>query len=102
MVSLRTREMAIRLALGAAPAALQRRVLKEAVLITAVGVVLGLGAALLLTPFLSALLYQVAPTDPVTLLGAATLLLGVALGASWIPARRAAATAPATVLRGDG
>jgi predicted permease len=102
IVSLRTREMAIRVALGAEPARLQRQVLGEAVALTGVGVAVGLGAAVVLTPFLSALLYQVAPTDPVTLAAATTLMLGVSLVASWIPARRAAATAPASALRVDG
>jgi len=63
--------------------------------------VLGLGAAVMLMRFLSTLLFGVAPTDPVTLLGAVVVMTGVAVAASWIPARRAAAVDPATALRAD-
>lgn len=101
MVSLRAREMAVRVALGAEPGALRRLVLKQALAVAAFGVVLGLGAATMLTRFLSALLFDVAPTDPATLLGAAALMSGVAVAASWVPARRAAAIDPASTLRAD-
>ncbi|MGH7732557.1 MAG: FtsX-like permease family protein, partial [Gemmatimonadales bacterium] len=76
-------------------------VLRQAVSITAVGIVLGLGATVLLMRFLSALLFDVAPTDPATLLGAVALMSVVAVVASWVPARRAAALDPAAVLRTD-
>ena len=66
MVSLRAREMAVRIALGAEPVALRRLVLKQAVLVTALGITLGLGATLLLMRLLTALLFDVAPTDPAT------------------------------------
>ena len=70
--------------------------------VAVVGIALGLLAALVLLRFLSALLFQVAPTDPATLLGAIALMSGVAVVASWLPARRAAAIDPATALRADG
>ncbi len=101
MVSLRAREMAVRLALGAAPAALRGLVLRQAAAVVAWGVVLGLGAALALTRSLASLLYGVAPGDPATLAAAAVLLTAVAGIASWLPARRAAATDPAAALRTD-
>src|SRR5690348_7855124 len=90
MVSLRGREMAVRLALGAQPAALRRQVLMQAVGVAAVGIALGLGASMMVTRFLAALLFGVTPTDPVTLASAAVLMTIVAVMASWFPARRAA------------
>ncbi|HVO35306.1 MAG TPA: FtsX-like permease family protein [Gemmatimonadales bacterium] len=90
MVSLRGREMAVRMALGAAPAALSRLVLAQAAAVAAFGIVLGIAAALLLTRSLASLLYGVVPGDPVTLLGAAALMAAVSAAASWLPARRAA------------
>jgi predicted lysophospholipase L1 biosynthesis ABC-type transport system permease subunit len=102
MVGLRTREMAVRMALGAQAAGLRWLVLRQAGAVAAMGIVLGTGVALIVTRFLSALLFDVGPTDPVALLGAAVALATVAGVASWVPARRAAATAPASILRGDG
>jgi putative ABC transport system permease protein len=101
MVRLRARELAVRLSLGAEPRALQRLVLKQAAAVAAVGIALGLAAALVGTRFLAALLFGVAPDDPATLLGAAAVMAGVTAAASWWPARRAALTDPATVLRSD-
>lgn len=101
MVSLRGREMAVRMALGAQPAALRLQVLGQAVAVTAIGIVVGLGATMLLMRFIAALLFDIAPTDPAMLLGAAFLMAGVAVAASWIPARRAAAIDPARALRTD-
>ncbi|HWG53604.1 MAG TPA: ABC transporter permease [Gemmatimonadaceae bacterium] len=101
MVSLRAREMAVRTALGAQPAALRRLVLTQAIAVAAFGIVLGVGAALLLMRFLAALLFEVAPNDPTTLLAAVAVMAIVAVMASWFPARRAAATDPAAALRAD-
>ncbi len=101
MVSLRTREMAVRIALGAQPGALRRLVLQQAMAVTALGIALGLGATMVLTRFLTALLFDVAPTDPATLLGAVALMSGVAVAAAWFPARRAAVIDLATALRPD-
>lgn len=100
-VSLRAREIAVRLALGACPAHVRRMVARQAVTVGAVGVALGLAAALATTRFMAMLLFGVAPTDPATLAGAAALLLAVALAAAWLPARRAAATDPAGALRAE-
>ena len=101
MVSLREREMAVRMALGAQPGALQRKVLAQALLVAAAGIVVGLGVALLSMRVITALLFDVAPNDPTTLLGAVAVMTLVAIAASWIPARRAAAIDPATMLRMD-
>jgi predicted permease len=101
MVSLREREIAVRMALGAQPGALRRRVLSQAMAVAAVGIVVGLGVTLLSMRVISTLLFDVAPDDIITLVGAVIVMGAVALVASWIPARRAAAIDPATTLRTD-
>ncbi|HET7550925.1 MAG TPA: ABC transporter permease [Gemmatimonadaceae bacterium] len=101
MVSLREREIAVRMALGAQPGALRRRVLGEAMAVAVVGIVVGLGVTLLSMRVIAALLFEVAPNDAATLAGAVAVMGVVALAASWIPARRAAAVDPATTLRTD-
>jgi ABC-type lipoprotein release transport system permease subunit len=65
------------------------------------GVVIGLVAALALTRYLRTLLFEISPTDPLTLGGVAAILLVVALAASWLPARRAAHVDPAVALRAE-
>ncbi|MGH7632282.1 MAG: FtsX-like permease family protein, partial [Gemmatimonadaceae bacterium] len=101
MVSLRARELAVRTALGAQPGALRRLVLTQAIAVAALGIVLGVGATLLLMRFLASLLFDVAPNDPPTLLAAVVVMAIVAVVASWFPARRAAAADPAAALRAD-
>ena len=76
-----------------------REVLGEASWMSAAGIAIGLGAAFVLARFVRSMLYGVTASDPVTLSGAALLLLIVALGASWIPARRAANVQPVEALR---
>lgn len=98
-VSQRTNEIGIRLALGALPAQIRGMVLRESTWITAAGLVAGVAGALALTRLVKSMLYGIAPYDPVTLLAAVLLLLGVALLASWIPARRAAGVQPMEALR---
>jgi predicted permease len=99
VVSMRTREIAVRLALGAQPAEVRRMVSRQALRVAAIGIALGLAGAVAVTRLLAALLFGVSPTDPPTLLGAAALLAVVALVASWLPARRAAGVDPAEALR---
>jgi predicted lysophospholipase L1 biosynthesis ABC-type transport system permease subunit len=99
MVSLRTREIGVRLALGAQPAAVSRMVALQGVTAAATGIAVGLVGAAVVTRVLAALLFQVSATDPMAFVGAAALLFVVALLASWLPARRAASVAPAEVLR---
>ena len=71
-------------------------------MITAAGAVIGLGAALAGSQLLRGLLFQVSPSDPVTLAGVALLLVAVGLAAAYLPARRATQVDPAQVLRTDG
>lgn len=99
VVSQRTRELGIRVALGATPADLLRLVIGSGVGLAGVGVVIGAGAAALLTHQLAALLYGIAPLDPMTFGGAAAVLLAAAGAASFIPARRAARVDPVVAMR---
>lgn len=99
VVTLRTREIAVRMALGAAPGVVRRMVLLQGSRVALAGVVLGIAGALGATRVLSALLYGVAPGDVPTIAVAAILLLLTALAATWLPARRASAVQPAGALR---
>jgi len=98
-VSRRTNEIGLRMALGAEPGRVLRMVLGEATWIAAIGVVAGLGCALALGRLIASQLYGLNASDPATLLISAALLIAVALGASWIPARRAASVDPMRALR---
>ncbi len=98
-VTARTREMGIRMALGAARGDVLQMVLRQAAILAAVGLAAGFAASLGVTRFLSSLLFEVRATDLVTLAAIAALLAAVALGASYWPARRAAAVDPSTALR---
>ena len=101
LVAMRTREIGLRLALGARPADVRRMVVRRALGDAAIGVVVGLAGALALTREISTVLYSVRPTDPVSLLSAAALLLITAMGASWLPARRATRIDPTEALRAE-
>jgi ABC-type antimicrobial peptide transport system permease subunit len=101
MVSLRTREIGVRMALGAAPREIGLMVSRQGITMAAVGVIIGLVAAVGLTRYLRALLFEISPTDPLTLGAVALGLLAVALAASWLPARRAARVEPAVALRSE-
>ena len=101
LVALRTREIGVRLALGARPADVRRMVVRRAVGDAAIGVAVGLTGAVALTRGLATLLFNVSPTDPAALGAASALLLLTAIVASWLPARRAAQLDPAIALRGD-
>jgi len=98
-VSLRQREIGVRIALGAQPGQVRRMISRAGVGLAALGVLIGVVVALGVTRFLQSLLYDVSPTDPLTLIGTCIVLLLVALAASWIPARRAAAVDPSEALR---
>jgi putative ABC transport system permease protein len=100
-VAQRTRELGIRLALGAARSDVVGSVVRQAARLSAIGVCAGLTAALLLTRLIESLLFEVSPTDPWTLGGAAVGLLGVALAAALVPARRVLLVHPAITLRCD-
>ena len=89
----------MRIAPGAQPADLLGIVLRRGMLLAGIGVLAGLAGAFWLTRFLSSLLFGVAPTDPVTFGTIPLLLAGVALLASYIPARRATKVDPMVALR---
>jgi cell division protein FtsX len=99
LVAERTQEMGIRLALGANPPAILRLVLGQGMILTAVGLVLGLAGAAILTRTLSGLIYGVGTLDPLTFIAVPALLSVVALVACLLPARRAASVDPITTLR---
>ena len=98
-VSLRTREVGIRIALGARGSDVLAMVLRQGLALAGAGLVVGLATSLAVTRFLSSLLYEVRPTDFMTSLGVAVLLVAVALAASYIPARRATKVDPTVALR---
>lgn len=100
-VTERTREIAIRMALGATREDVERRTLRQAVALALAGVALGLAAASGVTRYLVSLLYNVKPLDAVTLSGAVVVLLVCAALAGWIPARRAASVEPMEALRSE-
>ena len=101
MVALRTRELGIRVALGADPRQLARTVAMRGLKLIAVGVVGGFALYALAAPFLRAFLYGVTTNDPLTLIGATLALIGTASLASWLPARRAARVDPVEALRAE-
>jgi putative ABC transport system permease protein len=100
-VSQRIREIGVRIAMGARPGTVLGQVLRQGARLAGVGLVLGLGAALAGGRFVSSLLYEVEPSDPVSLLGAGAALFTVALMACAVPAWRASRVPPAEALRSD-
>ncbi|MGH9940494.1 MAG: ABC transporter permease, partial [Blastocatellia bacterium] len=98
-VSQRTREIGIRMALGARTADVLKLVVGQGLRMAFVGVALGLLAALAATRLMKSLLYGVSATDPLTFIAIALLLIGVALAACWIPARRATKVDPIVTLK---
>jgi putative ABC transport system permease protein len=100
-VSHRTREIGVRMALGAAPSQVRRMVLGEAAISLIVGGTAGLIVAWWLTTFLKTLLYGITPHDPWAFAGACLMLVVVALAASYLPARRASKVDPAVALRSE-
>jgi ABC-type antimicrobial peptide transport system permease subunit len=98
-VSLRTRELGIRIALGATGSQVSRLVLRQGVLLALAGVAVGGTGAYWLTRLLSKLLFGVSATDPLTFVGVAGLLTVIAALASYVPARRAARVDPLLAMR---
>lgn len=101
LVSRRTREFGVRMAIGASPRDVLALVVREAAATTAAGLAIGLVMGVLLGLALSVAIYQVKPYDPITLGGATAILALSSIVASVIPARRAAAVMPMTALRND-
>jgi ABC-type antimicrobial peptide transport system permease subunit len=100
-VGSRTKEFGIKLALGAQPGALRRAVLRQGMLLTAVGVLVGVVGALALTQTIKSLLFEVSATDPVVFTSIPVLLVVVALLACYTPARRATKVDPLEALRDE-
>lgn len=100
-VTLRTRELGVRMALGARPSDVAMLVTGQGALLGLAGIAAGLGAFALIARFLQSFLYGVSPADPVTLIATSTLLIAIAGLASWIPAHRASRVDPAETLRAD-
>jgi predicted permease len=98
-VSQRRREIGLRMALGAAQASVLRLILKQGMSLVLTGVLIGFGAALLVGRLLSRMLYGVGASDPISVAGAAVVLLAVALLACYLPARRASRVDPLVALR---
>jgi putative ABC transport system permease protein len=100
-VSLRTHEIGIRMSLGATASDVLRMVLLNAITVYAVGALIGLAGALLLSRLLRTMLYEVRPSDPITVAVAAILVILVAILASYLPARSATHVDPTVALRHD-
>jgi predicted permease len=98
-VARRTGEIGIRMALGAQPRDVAWPILREALTLAAIGVAIGLPAALALVGLIRSIFYGIEPHDPLTTIGAAVLMVAVAALAAWIPARRAARVDPMVALR---
>jgi len=100
-VAQRTREIGIRMALGARSSDVTRLMLTQGLGPCLAGISVGMAAALIMTRLLSGFLFGVQPTDPVTFLGVCFLLIAVALVACWLPARRASRVDPMVALRNE-
>jgi predicted permease len=100
-VTLRTRELGVRIALGAQPSAVAAMMTRQGIALTAAGIVSGLALFALVARFLQSFLFGVAPGDPVTLAAASLLLVLIAAAASWVPARRASRVDPVEALRAE-
>lgn len=100
-VSQRTREIGIRMALGAPQQTVRQMFVRHGFVLTIIGVVCGLAVSLALTRLMSTLLYEVSPMDPITYVSVPVILLGAALLASYIPARKATTIDPVDALRAE-
>ena len=98
-VGQRRGEIGVRMAMGARPKDVQRMVVRHGLTLAALGVAIGIAGALVLTRTMQALLFEIGASDPATYVGITVLLAGVALLASWLPARRAARVDPLVALR---
>jgi predicted permease len=101
VVAGRTREIGVRMALGATSGVVRRQVVSDGAKVVLVGIVVGVGGALASTRFLKTLLYDVKAVDPVVFVGMSLMMLGVGMLASWMPARRASLVNPVESMRSD-
>jgi putative ABC transport system permease protein len=101
IVSQRTRELGIRMALGAAPSDVRRMVVAYGGRLALAGLLIGLAGSFALTRLIASMLFGIEPTDPVTFGAVSAILLGIGLVASWLPARRATKIDPIAALRSD-
>ena len=99
VVSRRTRELGIRMALGATPRDVLWMILREGLVLIGIGIGLGLVLALLIGQQLASVLYEVSPSNPLTFFVASLALAAAAAAAAFLPARRATKIAPTTALR---
>ena len=98
-VGQRTREIGLRMALGALPGDIRRAVVGEAMMLSGAGLALGVSGSLVLTRVMTSMLFEVSPADPISF-GATVLVLGgTAFAAAWVPARRAMRVDPMIALR---
>ena len=100
-VSQRTREIGVRVALGASPARVVRMFVGQGLALAAAGVACGLAAAFALTTLIASLLFGVDPVDPLTYGAVSAVLISAAVAAAWFPAHRATAIAPVEALRAE-
>jgi ABC-type antimicrobial peptide transport system permease subunit len=99
VVQRRSREFAIRLALGENPTGIVRQIVRRGATLVAIGASIGIALAVLVARLLASLLYGVQATDPISMAGAVAVLLLVGIMAAFLPARRASRTDPAMALR---
>jgi ABC-type antimicrobial peptide transport system permease subunit len=102
VVSQRTGEIGVRLALGAEPRGVATSIVRQGAAIAALGVGVGLWMAMMGGRAIASLLYGISPRDPAVLLGATALLICASVLACWLPARRAARLSPVDALRSEG
>jgi len=100
-VARRTNEIGIRMALGAKREHVVGMVMRESLILIAIGVAIGVAAALAAGRFVASLLYNLAPTDPLTMIGAAAVLMAISAIAGYVPARTAARVDPMVALRNE-
>jgi putative ABC transport system permease protein len=100
-VSVRTREIGIRVALGAHSTNVRALIIRQGTVLTAVGLTVGLAASLLATPVLESTLVNLPATDLLTFVGVSALLIAIALVACYVPARRATRIDPIATLRAE-
>jgi ABC-type antimicrobial peptide transport system permease subunit len=98
-VTQRTQEIGVRMALGAQAGAVRRMVVGRGALVALIGVSIGVTAAVVLTRFLTSLLFGVQAIDVITFVGTSAIMLAVALVAAYVPARRASTVDPVQALR---